>query len=91
MYRGCKLFLSEDWSKVVRVDYSIVSIPFFRIDILLSSKSIWFSAKTTRTEPDNKIELREVLRLLYLPLGQYLGNREIFKVFMIYNNIDGIS
>ena len=69
LYRGYKLFLSEDWFEVVRVDYSIASIPLFIVDIPSSSKSIWFGAKITRMEPDDKIKIREVLRPLYLPLG----------------------
>jgi len=60
-YRGCKLLLSEDWFEVMRVDYGIASILPFRIDILLSSESIWFGSKITRSEPDDKVELREVL------------------------------
>ena len=40
LYRGHKLFLSEDWFEVVRVDYSIVNIPLFIVDIPPSSKSI---------------------------------------------------
>jgi len=91
LYGGYKLFLSEDGLEVVRVDCGIASILPFRIDIPLSSESIQFCAKTTRAEPDNKIELGEILRLLYLPLGQYLGSRKILKVLMIYNNIDGIG
>ena len=91
LYRGHKLLLSEDGFEVVRVDYSIASISFFRIDIPPSSESIWFNAKTTRMEPDNKIELREILGLLCLPLGQHLGNKKILKVFMICNNIDRID
>jgi len=83
--------LSEDGLKVVRIDYGIDSIPPFRIDIPSSSKSIWFCAKTTRVEPDDKVELGEVLRPLHLPLGQYLGSRKILKVLMICNNIDGIG
>ena len=90
-YKACKLFLSEDRFEVVRVDCGIANIPPFRIDVLLSSESIWFGAETTRVEPDNKVELGEVLRLPHLPLGQYLGSRKILKVFMIYNNIDGIG
>jgi len=69
LYRGYKLFLSEDWFEVVRVDCGIASIPSFRIDIPLSSKSIQFSAKTIRIEPNDKVELRKVFGLLYLPLG----------------------
>ena len=85
------MFLSEYWFEVVEINCGIASIPLFRIDILSSSKSIWFSAKITRTEPDNKIKLREVFELLHLPLGQYLGSRKVLKVFMIHNNVDGIG
>jgi len=91
LYGGYKLFLSEDEFEVVRVDYGIASIPLFRIDIPSSSKSIQFGAKTTSAEPDDKVELGEVLGPLYLPLGQHLGSRKILKVFMIHNNIDGIG
>jgi len=85
------LFLSEDELEVVRVDYGIASIPPFRIDIPLSSESIRFCAETTRTEPDNKIELGKVLRLLRLSSGQYLGSRKILKILMIHNNVNGID
>ena len=85
------MFLSEDWFKVVRVDCDIASIPFFRIDILLSSESVHFGAKMTRIEPDDKVKLREVLRPPYLPLDQYLGSRKILKIFMVYNNINRVG
>ena len=91
LYRGCKLFLSEDRFEVVKVDCDITSIPPFRINVLLSSESIQFGAETTRVEPDDKIELGEVLRLPYLPLGQYLGSRKILKILIIHNNIDRID
>ena len=58
------MFLSEDRFEVVRIDYGVASIPLFRINIPLSSESIWFCAKMTRVESDNKVELREVLRPL---------------------------
>ena len=61
LYGGCKLFLSKDGLEVVRVDYGVASIPPFRIDIPLSSESIWFGAEMTRAEPDDKVELEEVL------------------------------
>jgi len=75
----------------VRVDCGVASISPFRIDILLSSESILFGAEMTRVEPDDKVKLGEVLRPLYLPLGQYLGSRKILKVLIIHNNIDGID
>ena len=71
LYRGYKLFLSEDGLEVVRVDCGVASIPPFRIDIPSSSKSIWFSAETTRAEPGDKVELEEVLGPPCLPLDQY--------------------
>ena len=61
------MFLSEDGLEVVRVDYGIASIPPFRIDVPLSSKSIQFCAEMTRVEPNNKVELGKVLRLPHLP------------------------
>jgi len=90
-YGGCKLFLSEDELEVVMVDCDIASIPSFRIDIPLSSESIQFCAKTTRAEPDDKVELGKVLRLPCLSPDQYLSSRKILKVLMICNNINGIG
>ena len=63
------MFLSEDGFEVVRVDCGIASILPFRIDIPLSSKSVQFGAKMTRAEPNDKVELKEVLRPLCLPPG----------------------
>jgi len=90
-YRGHKLFLSEDWFEVIRVDCGVANIPHFRIDIPSSSESIQFSTKMTSIEPDNKIELREILRPLYLSPGQHLVSRKVLKVFIICNNVDGIG
>jgi len=83
--------LSEDGLEVVRVDCGIASIPPFRIDVPSSSKSVQFGAETTRAEPDDKVELGEVLGPLCLLLGQYLGSRKILKVLMICNNVNGIG
>ena len=85
------MFLSEDGLEVIRVNCSIASILPFRIDVPSSSESIRFCAETTRVEPDDKVELGEVLGPPHLPLGQYLGSRKILKVLMICNNIDEIG
>ena len=90
-YGGYKLFLSEDGLEVMRVDCSVANIPPFRIDVPLSSESIRFCAKTTRVEPDDKIELGKVLGPPHLPPDQYFGSRKILKVLMIHNNVDGIG
>ena len=73
------------------VDCGIANIPSFKIDVPSFNESIQFGAKTTRAEPNNKIELREVLRPLCLPLSQYLGSRKVLKIFVIHNNIDRIG
>ena len=85
------MFLSEDRLEVVRVDCGVASIPLFRIDIPSSSESIWFSAEMTRTKPDDKVELGEILGPPYLLLGQYLGSRKILKVLIIYKNVNRIG
>ena len=46
------MFLNKDGLEVVKVDCGIASILPFRIDIPLSSESVWFGAKA---EPDNKL------------------------------------
>jgi len=83
--------LSEDELEVVRVDCGVASISLFRIDIPSSSESIWFGAKITRAEPDDKVELEEILGPPHLPPDQYLGSRKILKVLIIRNNVDGIG
>jgi len=83
--------LSEDRLEVVRIDYGVASIPPFRIDVPSSSESIWFCAETIRAESDDKVELGEILGPLCVPSDQYLGSREILKVLMIHNNVDGIG
>ena len=66
------MFLSEDRFEVVRVDCSIASISSFKINILSSSKNIQFGTKITRMKSNDKVKLREILRLLHLSLGQHL-------------------
>ena len=83
--------LSKDRFKVVRVDCSIASNPPFRINVPLFSESIQLGAKMTRTEPDNKVELREILGPLCLSLGQYLGSGKILKIFMVCDNVNKIG
>jgi len=65
--------LSEDGLEVVRVNCGVASISF--------SESIQFCAETTRVEPDNKVELGEILRPPHLPPDQYLGSRKILKYY----------
>ena len=66
-YKSYKLFLGEDQFEVIKVGCGIASIPPFRIDIPLSSESVQFGAKMTRTKPNNKVELGKILGLLHMP------------------------
>ena len=72
------MFLSKDWFKVVRIDCGIASIFPFRVDVPSSSESVQFGTKMTKTEPDNKVELREVFGPSCLPSGQHLDNIRLF-------------
>ena len=51
-----ELFLRENRSEVVRIDCRIITSPLFRVDIPLSSKSVWLSAEATRVETDDEIK-----------------------------------
>ena len=72
----------------IMVDHGIVSILLFRINVLLSSKSIQFSVKISKIELDKKVELQDVLGLMYLSVGQYLSSRKVLKIFIICNNVN---
>jgi len=86
--RGHKLFMNKNQFEFIRINHTIAGISSFRIDILLSSKSIQFDVKITWTKLDNKMKLWEILGLVYLSMGQYLSSGKILKIFMIYNNVD---
>ena len=88
LYKDHKLFLSEDRFEVIKVNYSIANISFFRINVPSSSKSIRFSTKISKTKPNDKVKLKEELVLSHLSLGQHLDSRKVLKVFIIYNNIN---
>ena len=52
----CELFMGKDRVIIVRIDSCIITSPLLRVDVPLSSKSIWFCAEAARTETDDKIE-----------------------------------
>ena len=85
------MFLSKDELEVMRVDCGVASIPSFRIDVPLSSESIWFGTKMTRAESDDKVKLGEVLRSPHLLSDQHLDSKKILKILMIHNNINKID
>ena len=54
---GCKLLVSEHWSKIVRVNSCITPFPLFRVDIPSSSQCIRFGSKFSEAEMNHKVEL----------------------------------
>lgn len=73
----------------MRVDRSIASILSFIINIPSSSKSIGLGSELTRVKADNKVKLEQIFRPSYLSMDKNFSNQKIFKVFVIYNYIDG--
>ena len=54
------MFLSEDRFKVVRVDCDVASIPLFRIDVPLSSESIYPKGGTTGSATVNPYNFKPI-------------------------------
>jgi len=60
--------MDENRFEVVSVDYDVSSISSFKIDVLLSSQSIYFSAEMFRAGLDNKVKLQKVYSDYYICL-----------------------
>ena len=73
----------------MRIDLSVLTIPLFRVDVPSSSECIQFPTKFTRLEPDYKVELGKEFGPMDLMSSKDLGSREILKVLVVCNNIDG--
>ena len=77
--------------EVVQINASIVHIPFFGIDVPVSSQCIGFTSKSLWTETDDHVELAKELRPTGLSLGQEFGGGKVLQVFVIRNDVDGGS
>jgi len=60
----------------------------FRIDVLLSSKSIGLGSESTRTEVDDKIKLGQIFGLSCLSLDKNFSSQKIIEIPVICNNIN---
>ena len=87
--RSRELFLSKYRTEIMRVDLSVLTIPLFRVDVPLSSECIQFPTKFTQSEPDYKVELGKEFGPTDLTSSKDLGSREILKVLMVCNDVDG--
>ena len=81
--RRSELILSEDRPEVVRVDYRVVIISPFRVDIPASCQGVQLHSEASGAKAYDQIELIEVFGPLYLPTSEKLSCREIFEVFVI--------
>ena len=54
---GCKLLVSEHWSKIVRVNSCITPFPLFRVDVPSSSQCVRFGSEFSGTETNHEVEL----------------------------------
>jgi len=60
--------ISKNWTKVIKINKNIASIPFFKINIPLFSKSVR-SYESNRVEKDDKVELEGEFRPFCLSVG----------------------
>ena len=81
--------MSKYKAEIVRIDLSILAIPFFRVHIPLTSECIQFPTKFTWLELDYKVELGKEFRPTDLTSSKDLGSREILKVLMVCNDVNG--
>ena len=83
MKRCSELILSEDRPEVVWVDYHVVTISPFRVDIPAPCQGVQLHSKASRAKAYDQIELIEVFGPPYLPMSEKLSCREILEVFVI--------
>ena len=76
---------------VLWIDSGIVTIPLFRIDIPLSSKSIRLGSEFSGTETDDRIEGRKVFGPSCLSTCEDLGHGEVLEILVVSDNIDGVA
>ena len=68
--RCSELILSEDRPEVVWVDYHIVTISPFRVDVPASCQGVWLHSEASGAKVYDQIELIEVFGPPYLPTDE---------------------
>ena len=74
--------------EAVWINVSIVLIPLFGVDILVSSEGIRLSSEVSRVEANNKVELREELRPAGLLPSQEFGGCKVLQVLIVSDDIN---
>ena len=80
---GCKLLISEHWSKIVRVNSCIIPFPLFRVDVPSSSQCVRFGSEFSGTERNHEVEPREEFQPTGLLPCQNFGSRKVFEVLVV--------
>ena len=73
---------------VLWVDSGIVTIPLFRVDVPLSSKSVWFRSKFSRAETDNEVECGKKFRPMCLSTCEDFGSGKILEVPVVGDDVN---
>ena len=68
---------------------SVGTIPLFRVDVPTSSQRVGFRSQLSRSETNDHVELRKELRPAGLSTSEHLRSREVLKVLMVSNDING--
>ena len=85
------MFGSKHGLIVLRIDSGIVTIPLFKIDVPLSSKSVRFGSEFSRTEMDDEVESRKVFGPSCLLMCEDFGCGEVLEIPVIGDHIDGVA
>ena len=85
--RRGELLVREHWSVVVWVDDGVVTVPLFWVDVPPASECVGLRSEFTGSEPDDHVELRQVLRPSGLSAGQELRCREVLQVLVVRYNV----
>ena len=72
------------------IDTGVVAISPFGIDIKTAGKGVGFGVKFSRAETDDEVEGGEELRPSGLASGEEFGGGEVFEIFVIGYNVNGV-
>ena len=81
--------MAENRLKILRVDSGVVATSLFKVHIPATGKCIRFGTELPRSEADDEVELGKEFRPLRLVVVEKLGCGEIFKIFVVSNNVNG--
>jgi hypothetical protein len=85
------LFRGKYRLEVVRVNSSVVLIPFFWVDIPTACQGVRFSTKLSRPKADYEVKLMQEFGPASLSPGKEFSGCEVLKVLVVCDDINGFS